>query len=99
VAQAIVHSHEPPDRVRARFDAYGDRITHVHVNHLDAGAAPRLADVDVLADRVATLRALGFRGSWTIELVHGLLTDRDRPEVLVAQAAEDLGVLRAVLGG
>jgi sugar phosphate isomerase/epimerase len=95
--QAIVHTHEDPDFVRARFDAYGDRITHVHVNHLEAGTAPPLADVDDLVERVALLRSLGFAGSWTIEFVHGLLTDRDRPDVLVEQAIADLGVLRAVL--
>ncbi|MET0903656.1 MAG: hypothetical protein ABWZ52_10490, partial [Acidimicrobiales bacterium] len=67
--QAIVHTHEVADRVRARFDAYGDRITHVHVNHLDAGGAPALADVADLADRIARLRSLGFAGSWTIEFV------------------------------
>jgi sugar phosphate isomerase/epimerase len=95
--QAVVHTHEDPDRVAARFDAYGDRITHVHVNHLDHGTAPPLAAVHDLADRTALLRRLGFRGTWTIEFVHGLLTERDRPEVLVEQAAADLPVLRAAL--
>jgi len=95
--QAIVHTHEDPDFVRARFDAYGDRIMHVHVNHLEAGSVPPLAAVDDLVERVALLRSLGFAGSWTIEFVHGLLTGRDRPELLVEQAIVDLGVLRAVL--
>jgi len=95
--QAIVHTHEGSDRVAARFDAYGERIHHVHVNHLDAGSAPRLADVDDLAARVAHLRAHGFEGSWTLEFVHGLLTEHDEPAPLLEQAAADLPVLRDAL--
>ncbi len=95
--QAIVHTHEGAERVTARFAAYGDRIRHAHVNHLDAGTAPPLVDVDDLGDRVAHLRSLGFRGSWTLEFVHGLLTERDEPEALLAQAAADLPVLRAAI--
>ena len=47
--------------------------------------------------RVELLRSLGFRGSWTIEFVHGLLTERDHPAALLEQAADDLAVLRSVL--
>jgi sugar phosphate isomerase/epimerase len=100
--QAIVHSHESAEHLAARFDAYGERITHVHVNHLDpaTGRAPRLAErAAELAATAAHLRSLGFRGSWTVEFVHGTLTDRDRPAELLAQAAEDLKVLREILGG
>ena len=32
---AIVHTHEPAEHLRRRFDAYGERISHVHVNYLD----------------------------------------------------------------
>ena len=98
--QAIVHTHEPADHLRARFDAYGERITHVHVNFLDAAHhAPPLAQVrGRLEAQVDLLRSLGFDGSWTVEFTHGLLTEDDRPEVLVPRAAEDLRVLRDVLG-
>ncbi len=98
---AIVHTHETPDHLRARFDAYGDRIRHVHVNYLDVAdrSVPLLADRrDDLAATVDLLRSLGFRGTWTIEFVDGILSDRDLPELLVPQAIEDLGVLRSVLG-
>jgi sugar phosphate isomerase/epimerase len=98
--QAIVHTHETADHLTARFDAYGERITHVHVNHLDPGTgrAPRLADrAAQLTATVAHLRSLGFRGSWTLEFVHGTLTDGDRPALLLAQAAQDLRVLREIL--
>ncbi len=97
---AIVHTHETADHLRARFDAYGDRIRHVHVNYLDVAdrRVPLLADRrDDLAAKVDLLRSLGFSGTWTIEFVDGILSDRDVPGLLVAQAIEDLAVLRSVL--
>ena len=100
--QALVHTHDAPDLVRAKFDAYGERITHVHVNFLDFGTMqhPTLASqADRLADFHALVTDLGFAGSWTLEFVDGLLTDRDEPGALLEQAAADLPVLRSVLGG
>lgn len=97
---AIVHTHESADHLRARFDAYGDRIRHVHVNYLDMStmAVPPLQErSEDLAAKVDLLRSFGFDGSWTLEFVDGVLTDRDEPDALVAQAAVDLDVLRAVL--
>ena len=101
--QAIVHTHEDHDHVRARFDAYGDRITHVHVNYLDfaSGSGPALlADQrEALESDVALLQSLGFAGSWTIEFTHGTLTaENDHPEFLIASATADAEVLREVLG-
>lgn len=98
--QAIVHTHESADHLRARFDAYGDRITHVHVNHLDVarGRTPRLADIRAdLEATVELIRRLGFTGTWTIEFVAGLLSADDHPTALLAQATEDVSVLRSVL--
>lgn len=97
--QAIVHSNESDDHLRARFDAYGDRIGHVHVNHLDHdGGPPPLAAIrDSVAAKAALLAGFGFEGTWTIEFVHGTLTDHDDPDRLMAQAIEDLAVLRAIL--
>lgn len=98
--QAIVHTHESPDHLRTRFDAYGERITHVHVNLLDEAlhAPPLDRARDRLAERVALLRSLGFGGTWTVEFVHGVMTDSDHPDALVRQAAADLRVLRELLG-
>ena len=98
--QAIVHTHEPVEGLRQRFDAYGERISHVHVNFLDGSLhAPALHDVrGRLGATVDLLRAAGFDGSWTVEFVQGVLTDDDRPELLVRRAAEDLRVLREVVG-
>lgn len=100
--QAIVHTHESDDELRARFDAYGDRITHVHVNFLDFAtmSAPPLCEVaDRLAATADLLSSSGFDGSWTLEFCHGLLTDDDHPEFLLQQAESDLAVLRDIVGG
>ena len=97
--QAVVHTHESSEHLRARFDRYGDRITHVHVNQLDfADGAPRLADIQhELHAKVTLLRSLGFTGTWTLEIVAGVMTEADTPDRLMAQAAADLGVLHEVL--
>ncbi|MEL7208242.1 MAG: hypothetical protein AAGK32_08445 [Actinomycetota bacterium] len=99
-AQAIVHTHDSDELTRSRFDAYGDRITHVHVNHLDLppGPPPLHEVAERLEPRIGLLRDLGFRGSWSIEFVAGTLTDQDQPALLVEQAAADLRVLRELLG-
>ena len=98
---AIVHTHDSGDHLRACFDAYGDRIRHVHVNHLrftEGLTAPGLDEIrDELGAKVDLLRSLGFDGSWTIEFVRGVSTPDERPELLVPQAAADLAVLRSVL--
>lgn len=98
--QVIVHTHESDEHLRARFDHYGERISHVHVNFLDGdGLAPPLAQREQrLVEVVALLRSRGFDGSWTIEFCNGLNTERDRPTALIDQAADDLTVLRRILG-
>lgn len=99
--QALVHTHEPPAHLAERFAAYGERITHVHVNFLDTAAlrVPLLADRRAeLAAAATALRELGYRGSWTLEFVAGVLGPHDRPEDTVPQAIADLAVLRDVLG-
>lgn len=98
--QALVHTHDPPRLLAEKFDAFGDRITHVHVNHLDPSTMvhPRLSEVaDELGATVELLGRLGFEGSWTLEFVAGLLTSRDHPAALIDQAADDLDVLHRLL--
>ena len=97
---AIVHTHEDPDLIRCRFAAYGDRITHVHVNFLDFTAltTPRLREIrGRVESQVALLRSLGFDGTWTIEFSHGVLSENDEPDRLLEEAIDDLAVLRDVL--
>lgn len=96
-SNALFHTHDDVDLIRAKFEAYGDRITHVHVNHLFTGS-PRLADIrDELATKIGVARALGFDGTWTLEFVHGTGGDNDHPAAMLAQATEDLAVLRELL--
>lgn len=96
-SNALFHTHDDLDLIRAKFSAYGDRITHVHVNHLFTGS-PRLADIrPELAEKIALVRELGFAGSWTVEFVHGTGGDHDEPAPMLVQAGEDLAVLRGLL--
>ena len=100
--QAIVHAtSEDPDHIRSRFAAYGDRITHIHLNDppgWDDRGARTLADMrDELEPKVDLLRSLGFVGTWTIEFVNGTGTENDNPAYLLERAADDLVVLRELL--
>lgn len=95
---AIVHTHDDEELLRRRFEFAGDRIAHVHVNFLDQGRAPRLAEIPArLGSIVELLRSLGFDGTWTTEFVEGVLTDHDEPAALLAQARDDLAVLRELV--
>ena len=97
---AIVHTHESSDLIDRRFDAYGDDIQHVHINFLDI-AGPRVPPMVEVADplgRFATqLGERGFAGTWTLEFVDGILSDRDTPTELLAQAVADIDIMREVL--
>ncbi len=97
---AVVHTHESVEHLRRRFDAYGDRIVAVHVNYLDMttmSVPPLSQRVDDLGIKVELLRSFGFDGSWTLEFVDGILTERDRPDALIGQASVDLALLRAAV--
>jgi len=96
-SNALFHTHDDLDLIRAKFDAYGDRITHVHVNHLFTGS-PTLSKIrDELVEKIALVRDLGFTGTWTLEFVNGTGGDHDQPESMFAQAVDDLAVLRDLL--
>ncbi len=95
---AIVHLGDEPDYVDELFAALGTRIRHVHVNFLRQGA-PQLEEIEAdVRERIAALARHGFSGSWTIEFVSGVGTERDRPADLLAAAVRDLAVLREALG-
>lgn len=98
--QAICHLSERPDYMRSKFDHLGERITHIHVNFLDGGAAPPLVDIEArLREQVALVMSLGFAGTWTVEFANGLLTEHDEPEFIIEAAASDLTLLRTVIDG
>lgn len=99
-AQALVHTHDGVDLIKHKLDALGDRVTHVHVNHLDFSTLthPKLEAIeDELGQTVDLLRSSGFRGSWTLEFVAGIQTEADHPAALLAQAEADITVLRRLL--
>ncbi len=96
---ALVHTHDSHDLLRARFDAYGERICHVHINHLNLKAPPLTEIRDDFTETVGLLKDLGFDGTWSLEFVDGTLSETDNgPEKLFAAAVADLRVLREILG-
>ena len=94
--QALVHLGDDPEYLDSMFAALGERITHVHVNFLRQGAPP-LAELPDLHQRIERIRAHGFDGSYTIEFVHGVGTESDSPEALLAAALRDLDTLREAI--
>ena len=94
--QALVHLGDDPEYLDSMFAALGERITHVHVNFLRQGAPP-LAELPDLRERIEGIRAHGFDGSYTIEFVHGVGSESDRPDALLAAALRDLDTLREVI--
>ncbi len=96
---ALVHTHDSHDLLRARFDAYGERICHVHINHLNLQAPPLAEIRDEFTSTVGLLKDLGFDGTWSLEFVDGTLSETgNEPEKLFAAAVADLEVLREILG-
>ena len=101
-SQAIVHlTSETHDHIKARFDAYGDRIGHIHLNDppgWDERGAVSLEELQPeLGRKIELLRSYDFAGTWTVEFVKGTMTPDDEPGYLMDRAAEDLAVLRALL--
>jgi len=78
--------------VRERFSHYGDRITHLHCNLSTDGLIPE----QQLRDRLALLRELGFRGTFTIEFTEGVRSDLTIDQ-LYENAVRDFRLLRHCL--
>jgi sugar phosphate isomerase/epimerase len=96
--RALVHLGDDLETLDAMFGALGERICHVHVNFLRQGAPPLVEIADDVRRRVERIRANGFVGSYTIEFVNGVGSDRDQPVALIEAAVRDLSLLREVLG-
>lgn len=98
--QAIVHlGRTPTDETRAFMERLGDRVGHVHLQLADEGPDTDAASLAVdLRTGVEHLRTFGFKGSWTIEFAHGLMTDSDEPGYVLDWATRDLRALRDALG-
>jgi sugar phosphate isomerase/epimerase len=92
--EVIIHGFGGEDEgVKKLFVCHGDGITHIHVNLSPKGPVP---EADVRA-RVELLRAMGFRGSFTIEFTEGVGADDECMETLYRNAVRDLNLLRACL--
>lgn len=89
----IIHFNSDESVYRERFNAYGDRLTHIHcaLSNED-GPMPE----DEVRLRVALLREFGFRGTYTIEFTQGVRSDVSI-DGLYRNATRDLGVLRRCL--
>lgn len=95
--QALVHLGDERATIEALFDALGPRVTHVHVNFLRRGAPPLCEIAGLVRDRVGVLAERNFAGTFTLEFVNGVGTDRDHPAATLAAAVRDLAFLREVL--
>jgi sugar phosphate isomerase/epimerase len=94
--QAIAHTHDGAELLRKKFDAYGDRITHIHVNYLPD--SPPLRDhAKEVESTVALVGSLGFNGTYTIEFSNGVLDIEATPSELLTNAIDDLTALSEVL--
>ena len=96
--QALIHLGDEPEYLDSMFAALGDRITHVHVNFLRQGTPLLSTIAEDLRERIVRIQSHGFAGSYTIEFVHGLGTETDRPADLLKSAVRDLSVLREAIG-
>ncbi len=89
----IIHGvNNDEDDLRARFAAYGDRITHIHANLSSTG----LMSGDDLRRRIDFLGERGFRGTYTIEFTEGI-RDGLTLDALYRNAVRDFRLLRSCL--
>lgn len=99
---AIMHPmRDDPDHIPDWFDALGDRITHLHWQARgDNKKVCPLGEKRELLEVVGnSLQKAGFRGTHSVEFVHGLGQPWEGVETLFASAVEDLRVLRAIQAG
>jgi hypothetical protein len=89
----IIHGMDNPLEVlNERFDAYGDRIMHIHGNLSKNGP---MSDQAAL-ERIELLHRLGFNGTYSIEFTQGI-RDGLTQEQLYTNAVRDLNILRKAL--
>ena len=70
---AIIHLKEPMDTIKARFDAYGDRICHIHAANWNGSDYEPLANgASVLLENLNYMKSRGFAGTYTLEFTYGL---------------------------
>ncbi|WP_163854845.1 sugar phosphate isomerase/epimerase family protein [Paenibacillus elgii] len=95
--QAIVHPFYCMGELEDWFKKLGSAITHAHVQLRDEdNRFIRLSHrPELVKDRLAWMRRMGFRGSFTLEFAEGVRVNEDR-ETLYESALEDLQILRNI---
>lgn len=98
--QAIVHPFYCMGELEDWFKKLGSAITHAHVQLRDGdNQFIRLSRrPELVKDRLALMRRLGFRGSFTLEFTEGVRVNEDQ-ETLYEAALEDLQILRNIWSG
>ncbi|XOK63243.1 hypothetical protein ACJ7K1_09015 [Paenibacillus elgii] len=98
--EAIVHPFYCLGELEDWFKKLGSAITHAHVQLRDGdNQFIRLSRRPELVEgRLALMRRMGFRGSFTLEFTEGVRVNEDR-EALYEAALEDLKILRNIWSG
>lgn len=92
--EVIIHGIGGDDeKIKNLFAIQKERITHIHADLSSDG----LIDEAKLQNRIDLLHDLGFNGSYTIEFTEGVKSENQRVEILFANAARDLKLLRKCL--
>jgi len=90
---AIIHLKEPMETIKTRFDAYGDRICHIHAANWTGSDYEPLADgASALKENLSYMKSRGFDGTYTLEFTYGLQISLP---TLYDNAVADLGWLKA----
>ena len=94
----IVHvGNADADSVSRWFDAFGDRVRHLHVQLRTADLDPATPDGRAaLEASLASVKSHGFSGSVTLEFTRGIGRD-ESIETLYANACADMRYCREVL--
>ncbi|MCP1309312.1 sugar phosphate isomerase/epimerase family protein [Paenibacillus tyrfis] len=98
--QVIVHPFYCTGELEDWFKKLGSAITHAHVQLRDEdnhfiGLSRRS---ELVKDRLALMKSMGFRGSFTLEFTEGVRVNEDR-EALYEAVLKDLQILRNIWSG
>jgi len=94
--QIITHAFSGgAEALQAQFDAFGSRISLVHVQHMKDGARVRLDRSEALVHECFTvLKANGFAGDFTMEFTEGTQAPDENIEMLYENAKLDMQFIK-----
>ena len=98
--QFIVHClMNDLDRLKEWFSAFGQSITHTHIQMVDEdGKRVRLeSDPKHVKEAIKIMRRAGYRGSFTLEFTEGTSALDENIEDLWKAALDDLSFLKSLL--